>query len=68
MLPTGLQHHQDLSTRILRSDVETLQQVVEAAMGQALPGATVALTGGFQRSGGSARPPAQLQALPSEGV
>lgn len=68
MLPTGLQHHQDLSTRILRSDVETLQQAVEAAVGQALPGATVALTGGFRRSGGSTCPPAQLQALPSEGV
>uniref|UniRef100_A0A8C6F7L7 DNA-directed DNA/RNA polymerase mu n=1 Tax=Monodon monoceros TaxID=40151 RepID=A0A8C6F7L7_MONMO len=47
----GLQHHQDLSTRILRSDVETLQQAVEAAVGQALPGAAVALTGGFWRSG-----------------
>ncbi|KAJ8778703.1 hypothetical protein J1605_013380 [Eschrichtius robustus] len=45
----GLQHHQDLSTPILPSDVETLQQAVEAAMGQALPGAAVALTGGFRR-------------------
>ena len=49
MLPTGLQHHQDLSTPILRSDVETLQQAVEAAAGQALPGAAVALTGGCRR-------------------
>uniref|UniRef100_A0A8C0CVA0 DNA-directed DNA/RNA polymerase mu n=1 Tax=Balaenoptera musculus TaxID=9771 RepID=A0A8C0CVA0_BALMU len=44
----GLQHHQDLSTPILPSDVETLQQAVEAAVGQALPGAAVALTGGFR--------------------
>ncbi|XP_043319434.1 DNA-directed DNA/RNA polymerase mu isoform X5 [Cervus canadensis] len=45
----GLQHHQDLSAPILRSDVEALQQVVEAAVRQALPGATVTLAGGFRR-------------------
>ncbi|XP_057587739.1 DNA-directed DNA/RNA polymerase mu isoform X1 [Hippopotamus amphibius kiboko] len=45
----GLQHHQDLSSLILRSDVQALQHVVEAAVGQALPGATVTLTGGFRR-------------------
>eukprot|EP00074_Homo_sapiens_P065198 XP_011513587.1 DNA-directed DNA/RNA polymerase mu isoform X13 [Homo sapiens] len=45
----GLQHHQDLSTPVLRSDVDALQQVVEEAVGQALPGATVTLTGGFRR-------------------
>ncbi|XP_055277096.1 DNA-directed DNA/RNA polymerase mu isoform X4 [Moschus berezovskii] len=45
----GLQHHQDLSALILRSDVEALQQVVEAAVRQALPGATVTLAGGFRR-------------------
>ncbi|XP_069444303.1 DNA-directed DNA/RNA polymerase mu isoform X4 [Ovis canadensis] len=45
----GLQHHQDLSALILRSEVETLQQVVEAAVTQALPGATVTLAGGFRR-------------------
>lgn len=46
---TGLQHHQDLSAPILWSDVEALQQVVEAAVRQALPGATVTLAGGFRR-------------------
>ncbi|XP_044802731.1 DNA-directed DNA/RNA polymerase mu isoform X3 [Bubalus bubalis] len=45
----GLQHHQDLSAPILQSDVEALQQVVEAAVRQALPGATVTLAGGFRR-------------------
>ncbi|XP_065795832.1 DNA-directed DNA/RNA polymerase mu isoform X1 [Muntiacus reevesi] len=45
----GLQHHQDLSAPILRSDVEALQQVVEAAVRQALPGTTVTLAGGFRR-------------------
>ncbi|KAL0618977.1 DNA-directed DNA/RNA polymerase mu [Plecturocebus cupreus] len=45
----GLQHHQDLSTPVLRSDVDALQQVVEEAVGQAMPGATITLTGGFRR-------------------
>lgn len=49
VLSTGLQHHQDLSAPILRSDVEALQQEVEAAVRQALPGATVTLAGGFRR-------------------
>lgn len=46
----GLQHYQDLSALVQRPDVEALQQVVEAAVGQALPGATVTLTGGFRRA------------------
>ncbi|XP_066094664.1 DNA-directed DNA/RNA polymerase mu isoform X2 [Saccopteryx bilineata] len=45
----GLQHYQDLSTAVQRQDVEALQQVVEAAVGRALPGATVTLAGGFRR-------------------
>ncbi|XP_069870677.1 DNA-directed DNA/RNA polymerase mu isoform X2 [Dipodomys merriami] len=45
----GLQHHQDLSTPVGRSDAEALQELVEAAVGQILPGATVTLTGGFRR-------------------
>ncbi|XP_012502439.1 PREDICTED: DNA-directed DNA/RNA polymerase mu isoform X1 [Propithecus coquereli] len=45
----GLQHHRDLSTPVLRPDVEALQQLVEAAVEQALPGATVTLAGGFRR-------------------
>nr|XP_012596957.1 DNA-directed DNA/RNA polymerase mu isoform X2 [Microcebus murinus] len=45
----GLQHHRDLSTPVLRPDVEALQQLVEAAVEQALPGAIVTLTGGFRR-------------------
>uniref|UniRef100_A0A9L0I716 DNA-directed DNA/RNA polymerase mu n=1 Tax=Equus asinus TaxID=9793 RepID=A0A9L0I716_EQUAS len=45
----GLQHYRDLSALVQRPDVDALQQVVEAAVGQALPGATVTLTGGFRR-------------------
>ncbi|XP_002713892.2 DNA-directed DNA/RNA polymerase mu isoform X1 [Oryctolagus cuniculus] len=45
----GLQHHQDLSTPVQRPEAEALQHLVEAAVGQALPGATVTLTGGFRR-------------------
>ncbi|KAG3278204.1 DNA polymerase mu, transcript variant X1 [Ictidomys tridecemlineatus] len=45
----GLQHHQDLSTPVGRPDAEVLQQLIEAVVGQVLPGATVTLTGGFRR-------------------
>ncbi|XP_027623081.1 DNA-directed DNA/RNA polymerase mu isoform X3 [Tupaia chinensis] len=45
----GLQYHQDLSTPVQRPDAEALQQVVEVAVRQTLPGATVTLTGGFRR-------------------
>ncbi|XP_047418913.1 DNA-directed DNA/RNA polymerase mu isoform X2 [Sciurus carolinensis] len=45
----GLQHHQDLNTPVGRPDAEALQQLVEAVVVQALPGATVTLTGGFRR-------------------
>ncbi|XP_045053339.2 DNA-directed DNA/RNA polymerase mu isoform X6 [Desmodus rotundus] len=45
----GLRHHRDLSTPVQRPDAEALQQAVEAAVGQALPGATVTLAGGFRR-------------------
>ncbi|XP_027243994.1 DNA-directed DNA/RNA polymerase mu isoform X1 [Cricetulus griseus] len=45
----GLQYYQDLSTPVGRADAEALQQLVEAAVRQTLPGATVTLTGGFRR-------------------
>ncbi|XP_033620807.1 DNA-directed DNA/RNA polymerase mu isoform X1 [Fukomys damarensis] len=45
----GLQHHHDLCTPVGRLDAKALQQLVEAAVGRALPGATVTLTGGFRR-------------------
>ncbi|XP_029339014.1 DNA-directed DNA/RNA polymerase mu isoform X2 [Mus caroli] len=45
----GLQYYQDLSTPVRRADAEALQQLVEAAVRQTLPGATVTLTGGFRR-------------------
>lgn len=45
----GLRHHRDLSTPVQRPDAEALQQVVETVVGQALPGATVTLAGGFRR-------------------
>ncbi|KAM5302843.1 DNA-directed DNA/RNA polymerase mu isoform 2-T2 [Glossophaga mutica] len=45
----GLRHHRDLRTPVQRPDAEALQQVVETAVGQALPGATVTLAGGFRR-------------------
>lgn len=49
VLPTGLQYYQDLSTPVGRAEAEALQQLVEAAVRQTLPGATVTLTGGFRR-------------------
>lgn len=45
----GLQYYQDLSTPVSRAEAEVLQQLVEAAMREILPGATVTLTGGFRR-------------------
>ncbi|XP_076974078.1 DNA-directed DNA/RNA polymerase mu isoform X2 [Tamandua tetradactyla] len=45
----GLQHHQDLATPVQQEEAQALQQLVEAAVQQALPGATVTLTGGFRR-------------------
>ncbi|XP_028726421.1 DNA-directed DNA/RNA polymerase mu isoform X1 [Peromyscus leucopus] len=45
----GLQYYEDLSTPVGRADAEALQQLVEAAVRQTLPGATVTLTGGFRR-------------------
>ncbi|XP_005882950.1 PREDICTED: DNA-directed DNA/RNA polymerase mu isoform X3 [Myotis brandtii] len=46
----GLQHYQDLSSPVQRPDAEALRQVVEAAVGWALPRATVTLAGGFRRA------------------
>lgn len=48
-VPTGLRHHADLSSPVQRPEAEALQQVVEVAVEQALPGATVTLAGGFRR-------------------
>ncbi|XP_016003324.2 DNA-directed DNA/RNA polymerase mu isoform X2 [Rousettus aegyptiacus] len=45
----GLRYHADLSIPVQRPDAEALQQVVEAAVERALPGATVTLVGGFRR-------------------
>lgn len=45
----GLQHYQDLSTPVGQAEAKALQRLVEAAVVQALPGATVTLTGGFRR-------------------
>ncbi|XP_051021082.1 DNA-directed DNA/RNA polymerase mu [Acomys russatus] len=45
----GLQYSQDLSTPVGRADAEALQQLIEAAVRQIMPGATVTLTGGFRR-------------------
>uniref|UniRef100_A0A8C5NVB2 DNA-directed DNA/RNA polymerase mu n=1 Tax=Jaculus jaculus TaxID=51337 RepID=A0A8C5NVB2_JACJA len=45
----GIQHYHDLSTPVGRTEAEALQKLVEEAVGQALPGATVTLTGGFRR-------------------
>ncbi|KAM5274064.1 DNA-directed DNA/RNA polymerase mu isoform 2-T2 [Ctenodactylus gundi] len=45
----GLQYHLDLSTPVGRPDAEALRQLIEAAVEQALPGATVTLAGGFRR-------------------
>ncbi|XP_040820874.1 DNA-directed DNA/RNA polymerase mu isoform X1 [Ochotona curzoniae] len=45
----GLQYHQDLSCPVQRPDAEALQCLLEVAVGQAQPGATVTLAGGFRR-------------------
>ncbi|XP_055480015.1 DNA-directed DNA/RNA polymerase mu isoform X2 [Psammomys obesus] len=45
----GLQYYQDLSTPVGRAEAEALQRLVEAAVRQTLPEATVTLTGGFRR-------------------
>nr|XP_058152692.1 DNA-directed DNA/RNA polymerase mu isoform X6 [Dasypus novemcinctus] len=45
----GLQHHRDLAIPVQQQEAQALQRLVEAAVGQALPGATVTLTGGFRR-------------------
>lgn len=45
----GLRHYEDLSALVQRPDAQALQQLVEAAVGEALPGATVTLAGGFRR-------------------
>ncbi|XP_037693161.1 DNA-directed DNA/RNA polymerase mu isoform X1 [Choloepus didactylus] len=45
----GLQHHEDLAVPVQQEEAQALQRLVEAAVGQALPGATVTLTGGFRR-------------------
>lgn len=49
VLSTGLQHHHDLCTPVQRPDAEALQQLLEATVEQALPGAIVMLAGGFRR-------------------
>lgn len=49
LVSAGLQHHQDLATPVRQEEAQALQQLVEVAVRQALPGATVTLTGGFRR-------------------
>ncbi|XP_032160045.1 DNA-directed DNA/RNA polymerase mu isoform X6 [Mustela erminea] len=45
----GLQHYRELSIPVQRPEAEALQQEVEAAAVDILPGATVTLVGGFRR-------------------
>ncbi|XP_022373934.1 DNA-directed DNA/RNA polymerase mu isoform X3 [Enhydra lutris kenyoni] len=45
----GLQHYRELSVPVQRPEAEALQQEVEAAAVDILPGATVTLVGGFRR-------------------
>ncbi|XP_045877290.1 DNA-directed DNA/RNA polymerase mu isoform X2 [Meles meles] len=45
----GLQHYRELSVPVQRPEAEALQQEVEAAAADVLPGATVTLVGGFRR-------------------
>ncbi|XP_032160046.1 DNA-directed DNA/RNA polymerase mu isoform X7 [Mustela erminea] len=46
----GLQHYRELSIPVQRPEAEALQQEVEAAAVDILPGATVTLVGGFRRA------------------
>ncbi|KAM9061299.1 DNA-directed DNA/RNA polymerase mu isoform 1-T1 [Sarcophilus harrisii] len=45
----GICHFEDLNTLVWRHEAEAIQRVVEKAVRQVLPGATVTLTGGFRR-------------------
>ncbi|XP_074141952.1 DNA-directed DNA/RNA polymerase mu isoform X2 [Sminthopsis crassicaudata] len=45
----GIRHFDDLNTPVCRHEAEAIQRVVEKAVQQVLPGATVTLTGGFRR-------------------
>ncbi|XP_036605167.1 DNA-directed DNA/RNA polymerase mu [Trichosurus vulpecula] len=45
----GIRHFEDLSSPVWRHEADAIQQVVEEAIRQVLPGATVTLTGGFRR-------------------
>ncbi|XP_054853804.1 DNA-directed DNA/RNA polymerase mu-like isoform X2 [Eublepharis macularius] len=45
----GLLHYRDLNSPVKRSEAEAIVQVVQKAVDQFLPGASVTLTGGFRR-------------------
>ncbi|XP_020819413.1 DNA-directed DNA/RNA polymerase mu isoform X1 [Phascolarctos cinereus] len=45
----GIRHFEDLSSSVWRHEADAIQRVVEEAVWQVLPGASVTLTGGFRR-------------------
>uniref|UniRef100_A0A8D0GE17 DNA-directed DNA/RNA polymerase mu n=1 Tax=Sphenodon punctatus TaxID=8508 RepID=A0A8D0GE17_SPHPU len=45
----GLQHYTDLNTPVERSEADTIERLVQEAVWQFLPDASVMLTGGFRR-------------------
>ncbi|XP_074054573.1 DNA-directed DNA/RNA polymerase mu isoform X2 [Macrotis lagotis] len=45
----GIRHFEDLSTPVWRHEADAIQRIVEEAVWQVLPGATVTMTGGFRR-------------------
>ncbi|XP_072492838.1 DNA-directed DNA/RNA polymerase mu isoform X4 [Notamacropus eugenii] len=45
----GIRHFKDLSSPVWRQEADAIQRIVEEAVHQVLPGATVTLTGGFRR-------------------
>ncbi|XP_053124977.1 DNA-directed DNA/RNA polymerase mu isoform X2 [Hemicordylus capensis] len=63
----GLQHFEDLQIPVVRSEAEAIGQVVQKAVEQFLPGASVTLTGGFRRGKQSGHDVDLLITHPEEG-
>ncbi|XP_048369272.1 DNA-directed DNA/RNA polymerase mu [Sphaerodactylus townsendi] len=63
----GLLHYRDLNTPVKRSEAEVIVQVVQKAVDQLLPGASVTLTGGFRRGKPSGHDVDLLITHPTEG-
>lgn len=47
--PPGLEHYDDVNQPVTRAEADAIGEIVEEAVASVLPGARVALTGGFRR-------------------